>query len=202
MAKALKRKRRRRKWPERGAELVATVDKIAKERGKGTADAIRTAKSRDPKKWNRPVASLQTRYYEHKQRTATKRRVAEIDARIERKGSLKLSAAAKRVNAKSDREHRRLFGKRKRFIEPWHARITWSDLGCPTVPGTYKYRDLPVYVSAAKIAASKNNRDAVCTIYCTTFISDDGSKRCAVRIEQPESRLRRNRKRTTEIQFP
>ena len=45
--------------------------------------------------------------------------------------------------------------------EPRHLLIKWSDLGCPSKPGTFGYRGLIVDVQEKNIAAAAGSADAV-----------------------------------------
>ena len=43
-------------------------------------------------------------------------------------------------------------------------KIRWSEIGCPTEPGTYAYQGDPIRVTRTHIEAAKQNADPICVV--------------------------------------
>jgi len=46
--------------------------------------------------------------------------------------------------------------------------LRWSDLGCPTEPGTCEYEGKSIHVGPIHIAEAGGNPDAICTVACVS----------------------------------
>ena len=47
-------------------------------------------------------------------------------------------------------------------------RLRWSDLGCPTEPGTCEYQGMSIHVGRILIEEAGGNPDTICTVKCVS----------------------------------
>jgi hypothetical protein len=52
-----------------------------------------------------------------------------------------------------------------------HFTVRWSDLGCPTEPGTYDYDGFPIIVRSHHVEGANNDPDTIFTVISVRPVS-------------------------------